>query len=152
MVGDRHQAGRQCDPAGGLMLREMGAQTMRIVLGFILMIGFTAIGNVLMKLGASVPLGDRPIFGIVAWQTGAGIAIFAVAVIVYAILLQWLPLSVAQCFAALQFVAVILASTWVLGEPISLLRWIGVVLIAVGILTVGISGRVFEPTLEDGSP
>jgi drug/metabolite transporter (DMT)-like permease len=124
---------------------------MRIVLGFIVMISLTAFGNVLMKLGASVPLGERPIFEIIAWQTCAGIAIFAVAVIIYAILLQWLPLSVAQSFAALQFVASVIASAWVLGEPISLPRWIGIVLIAVGVLTVGVSGRVSEPGLDGGS-
>jgi drug/metabolite transporter (DMT)-like permease len=120
---------------------------MRIALGFVLMIGLTAAGNILMKLGASVPLAQRPILGLVAWQSCAGIAIFAAAVTVYAVLLQWLPLSVAQSFAALQFVAVILASSWILGESISLPRWIGIALIAVGIVTVGVSGRVAEPPL-----
>ena len=124
---------------------------MRIILGFVLMIGLTAVGNILMKLGASVPLAERPIFGIVAWQSCAGIGIFAGAVIVYAFLLQWLPLSVAQSFAAFQFVAVILASAWFLGEPISLLRWLGIALITIGIVTVGVTGRVAEPALQSGS-
>jgi drug/metabolite transporter (DMT)-like permease len=124
---------------------------MRIILGFVLMIGLTAVGNILMKLGASVPLAERPIFGIVAWQSCAGIGIFAGAVIVYAFLLQWLPLSVAQSFAAFQFVAVILVSAWFLGEPISLLRWLGIALITIGIVTVGVTGRVAEPTLPGGS-
>jgi drug/metabolite transporter (DMT)-like permease len=121
---------------------------MRIVFGILVLIACTAFGNVMMKLGASVPLGDRPIFGIIAWQTCAGIAIFAAAVIVYSILLQWLPLNVVQCFAALQFVAVIIASAWILGEPISFPRWIGIALIAIGVLTAGIGGRVSEPTLD----
>jgi drug/metabolite transporter (DMT)-like permease len=124
---------------------------MRIVFGFVVMIGLTAIGNLLMKLGAAIPLGNRPIFGIVAWQTCAGIAIFAVAVLVYAALLQWVPLSVAQSFAALQFVAVIIASALILGEPISLPRWIGIVLITLGVLTVGVSGRLSEPVLDRAS-
>ena len=122
----------------------MRAPEMRIILGFVLMIGLTAFGNILMKLGASVPLAARPILGVVAWQTFAGIAIFAAAVIVYAILLQWLPLSVAQSFAALQFVVVIIASAWYLGEPIPLSRWLGIALIAAGILTVSVSGKVSE--------
>jgi drug/metabolite transporter (DMT)-like permease len=53
-----------------------------------------------------------------------------------------MPLNVAQSFAALQFVAVILASAWFLGEPISGVRWLGIALIIAGILTVGISGGV----------
>jgi drug/metabolite transporter (DMT)-like permease len=129
----------------------MRAPEMRIVIGFALMISLTAIGNILMKLGASVPLAERPILGIVAWQSCAGVAIFAGAVIVYAFLLQWLPLSVAQSFAAFQFVAVILASAWFLGEPISLSRWLGIALITIGILTVGVTGRVAEPVLQGGS-
>jgi drug/metabolite transporter (DMT)-like permease len=124
---------------------------MRIALGFALMIGLTAVGNVLMKLGASVPLAERSLFGIVAWQSCAGIAIFAAAVVVYAALLQWLPLNMAQSFAALQFVAVIIASAWFLGEPISLSRWVGIVLIAVGILTVAMSGRAAGPGIGDAS-
>lgn len=124
---------------------------MRIMLGFVLMIGLTAVGNVLMKLGASVPLADRPLFGMVAWQSCAGIAIFAAAVIVYAILLQWLPLNMAQSFAAFQFVAVIIASAWFLGEPISLSRWFGIGLIAAGILTVAVSGTASEHSLGGAS-
>lgn len=122
---------------------------MRIVIGFVLMISLTAVGNVLMKMGASVLPSDRPIFGLIAWQSCAGVAIFAAAVIVYAILLQWMPLSVAQSFAAFQFVAVIIAAAWFLGEPISLPRWFGIILIAIGILTVGITGRVSERALGD---
>jgi drug/metabolite transporter (DMT)-like permease len=124
---------------------------MRIALGVVLMVAFTALGNVLMKLGASVPLAERPILGLVAWQTCAGIAIFALAVLVYAVLLQWLPLSVAQSFAAFQFVAVIFAASWFLGEPISFARWIGIVLIALGIVTVGVSGRVAERPVGQGA-
>src|SRR5258706_157654 len=84
-----------------------------------LMIACTVIGNIFMKLGASVPFAERPLFGIVAWQSCAGVAVFAAAVIIYSIVLQWMPLNVAQSFAAFQFVAVIVASARFLGEPIS---------------------------------
>ena len=119
---------------------------MRIVLAFALMIACTVVGNIFMKLGASVPLVDRPLFGIVAWQSCAGVAVFAAAVIIYSIVLQWMPLNVAQSFAAFQFVAVIVASAWFLGEPISGARWLGIVLIVAGIIAVGMSGGLFEPT------
>jgi drug/metabolite transporter (DMT)-like permease len=124
---------------------------MRIFLAFVLMIAGTVAGNIFMKLGASVPLADRPLFGIVAWQSCAGVAVFAAAVIIYSILLQWMPLNVAQSFAALQFVAVIIASTWFLGEPISLLRWLGIGLIVAGIVAVGMGGGLVEPTATGGS-
>jgi drug/metabolite transporter (DMT)-like permease len=105
-----------------------------------------------MKLGASVPFADRPLFGIVAWQSCAGVAVFAGAVIIYSILLQWMPLNVAQSFSAFQFVAVIIASAWFLGEPISGARWLGIVLIVAGILAVGMSGGLFESTAGSRSP
>jgi drug/metabolite transporter (DMT)-like permease len=125
---------------------------MRIALSFIIMITFTVIANVFMKLGATVPMADRPIFGLVAWQSCAGIAMFGGAVIVYSVLLQWLPLNVVQSFAASQFIAVIAASAYFLAEPISLGRWIGILLIAAGILTVGLSGEWSTGRAASGHP
>jgi undecaprenyl phosphate-alpha-L-ara4N flippase subunit ArnE len=117
---------------------------MKIAIGFVLMIALTVIANILMKLGASVPTSHRPVFGLVAWQTCAGISMFGVAVIIYSVLLQWLPLNVAQSFAAFQFIAVIGASAYFLAEPISFGRWAGILLIAAGILTVGITGGLVD--------
>ena len=51
----------------------------------------------------------------------------------------FLPLNIAQSFAAIQFIAVILASTLVLSEPIAIPRWIGIALIAIGIVIVGLT-------------
>jgi undecaprenyl phosphate-alpha-L-ara4N flippase subunit ArnE len=119
---------------------------MRIFLAFALMIACTVVGNIFMKLGASVPFAERPLLGLVAWQSCAGVAVFAAAVIIYSIVLQWMPLNVAQSFAALQFIAVIIASAWFLGEPISGVRWLGIMLIVAGIIAVGMSGGLFEPT------
>jgi drug/metabolite transporter (DMT)-like permease len=124
---------------------------MRIVLGFVLMIACTAVGNILMKLGALTPIGERAIFGVVAWQSCLGVAIFAASVIIYALLLQWVPLNVAQSFAAFQFVAVIVASAWLLGEPMSPARWFGIVLIVAGILAVGMSGGIVESVTGDST-
>ena len=74
-----------------------------------------------------------------------GLCIFAIAALIYAWLLQWVPLNVAQSLAAAQFIAVILASSLVLSEGIPLRRWAGILLIATGILVVGLSTD-FGPT------
>jgi undecaprenyl phosphate-alpha-L-ara4N flippase subunit ArnE len=139
MVRDRHEAEGHRHVNPQLTLRN---HAMRIAIGFIVMIAFTAIANLLMKVGASVPVADRPVFGLLAWQSCAGIAVFGGALVIYSVLLQWLPLNVAQSVAALQFIAVIAASAYFLAEPISLGRWIGIVLIAAGILTVGLSAEL----------
>src|ERR1700683_5255586 len=102
---------------------------LRIALGLSIMISFTVIANLLMKLGASVPMAQRPLFGFVAWQSCLGIGAFGCAAVVYAWLLQWLPLNVVQSFAALQFVAVILTSAVILAERLPIERWLGICLI-----------------------
>lgn len=114
----------------------------RIAGGMALMITLTVIANLLMKSGASVPTAARPILGMVAWQSCAGIAAFGGAAVIYAWVLQWLPLNVAQSFAAFQFVAVIFAAAAILAEPIPVLRWVGIGLIAVGILIVGFTSDI----------
>lgn len=112
---------------------------MKIVLGFAAMIGCTIAANLLLKLGAMPVRGGRLAFGLINWQISAGLITFACAAALYIWLLRVLPLNLAQCFAAAQFIGVVIASTAVLGEPISLRRWIGIALIALGILVVGVT-------------
>ena len=104
------------------------------------MIACTVLANLLLKTGA-VKGADAPdIFGLLNWQVIVGLASFGTAGLLYVIVLRWLPLNVAQSFAAAQFIAVIIASALVLSEPISGGQWLGISLIAAGIITVGVSG------------
>jgi drug/metabolite transporter (DMT)-like permease len=111
---------------------------MKVALGFILMITCTVVANLLMKAGAMAGPSGR-ILNAVHWKTLTGLAAFGCAGLIYAWVLKWLPLNVAQSFAAAQFVAVILASAIVFAEPISAPRWLGISLIALGIALVGAS-------------
>lgn len=109
--------------------------SIQIVSGFFVMIGLTVCANLLLKVAAG--RGDLPaIFGLVNVYTIVGLVAFGGAGIVYSWLLRSLPLNIAQSFSAVQFVAVIIASTVVLSEPIGLLRWLGIGLIAMGIIVV----------------
>lgn len=112
---------------------------MKIVLTFVTMIAFTVIANLLMKLGATGM--DAGTAGFIArlfsWRVLLGLGFFGTAAMLYLIILSWVPLNVAQSFAAAQFVAVVLASSVVLSEPINSAQWIGIVCIAVGIAIVG---------------
>ena len=112
---------------------------MKIFLAFAVMISCTVAANLMMKTGAMVPAQERFVLGLLSWKSLVGLCIFAIAALIYAWLLQWVPLNVAQSFAAAQFIAVILASALVLSEDISLSRWIGILLIATGIIVVGLS-------------
>jgi multidrug transporter EmrE-like cation transporter len=101
------------------------------------MIGFTVVANLVMKLGSKDP--PSPVLlGLISWRTVVGLMIFGAAGLSYALVLRSLPLNVAQSYAAAQFVAVIIASRILLGEPIALTRWIGISLIAVGIIVVAV--------------
>jgi drug/metabolite transporter (DMT)-like permease len=71
------------------------------------------------------------------WRVASAYASFAVSVLFYTLLLRTVPLNVAQSFTAAQFIAVVLASTVILSEPISTPRWAGIALIAAGIALVG---------------
>jgi multidrug transporter EmrE-like cation transporter len=53
--------------------------------------------------------------------------------------LRQVPLNVAQVFAAAQFVGVVMAAGLVLGEPISLARWLGIGCICFGIVLVALT-------------
>ena len=111
---------------------------MQLVFGFTLMIGLTVAANLLLKIAAGRD--DLPsIFGLINVYTVFGFVAYSCAGIVYAWLLKSLPLNIAQSFSAAQFVAVIIASAVVLFEPIGLLRWLGIGLIATGIIVVACS-------------
>jgi small multidrug resistance pump len=106
------------------------------------MIAFTVTANLMLKLGAGVPEAERFLFGLIGWKSVAGLALFGCGGIVYAILLRRVPLSVAVSFTAAQFVGVILAASLVLGEPISLARWLGIACICFWIFVVGLTAPV----------
>lgn len=111
---------------------------MKIVLMFIGMISCTVIANLLLKTGAvSGDAAREGLAHLLNWRVASGLVAFGLAAALYLLILRWLPLNVAQSFTAAQFVAVILASAWILSEPINRGQWVGITLIAVGIVVVG---------------
>jgi drug/metabolite transporter (DMT)-like permease len=104
------------------------------------MIFFTVTANLLLKSGvAESGVSSSGISGLLNWRVLAGLLSFGAGVVFYILILTKLPLNVAQSFASIQFVAVILASWLILGEPIGSMRWIGITLISLGIVLVGIT-------------
>lgn len=108
----------------------------KIVMSIIGMISFTVLANILLKTGATLAHPGQ-FEHLLNWRIILGLCSFAVAACFYILVLQWLPLNVAQSFTAAQFVAVILASALVLSEPIGPGQWLGISLIALGIFLVG---------------
>ena len=122
---------------------------MQLVLAFVLMVLCTVAANLLLKLGAMVPLEQRMLFGLFDWRTLLGFVFFGGSLMVYTWLLGRMPLNLAQSLASVQFVAIILASALVLAEPIPLPRLIGIVLIVAGIL---VASSTYEAPGVGGHP
>lgn len=113
---------------------------MKLLAAFVAMICLTVTANLLLKSGASASGAmSGNLLGLLNWRVIAGLTSFALGAVFYVLILTRLPLNVAQSFAALQFVAVVLASWLVLGEPIGGLRWAGIALIGAGVLLVGMT-------------
>ena len=113
----------------------------RTLIGFAVMMSFTVAANLLLKLGAGVPESDRIVFGILGWKSMSGPLLFGSAGLIYAVVLRGVPLNVAQALMSGQFVGVVIAASLILREPISLMRWVGIGCISLGILLVGLNAK-----------
>lgn len=101
---------------------------------------FTVGANLLVKLGAERHRGGALSLASIADPlTLGGIACFGLSFVLYSLLLQRIPLNIAQCFLAFQYVLVIFAASFLLGEAVPLLRWGGVVMIIAGVGLVSLT-------------
>jgi len=107
----------------------------------------TAFANVMQKKaiaslgsvsGLSLDMARRLFASPFLWY---GMTAYVLALGMYLVLLTRVPLNVATSIAALNFVAVLLASRFVLGEPIPPLRYAGFACILLGIWVVSLTQR-----------
>lgn len=115
---------------------------MKIALGILVIVASTIVANVLLKLGALADGSSKIFFGVLAWTGVVGLCFYAVAAFIYAWVLQFVPLHMAQVIVAAQFIGVVLAARLFLSESINVAQWGGIALIAVGI---AITGWSFDP-------
>jgi drug/metabolite transporter (DMT)-like permease len=101
-------------------------------------------GQVLFKLGVGHEADGDPARGIAAFALQtlrspcvlAGLLVYAVEFAVWFAALSLAPLSLAFPFAALSYCGVVVASRYVLHEPVSTRRWFGTVVVAAGVALV----------------
>lgn len=65
-----------------------------------------------------------------------GFALFAISALLWLVVLSRVSLSFAYPFAASTYVLILLFDHWVLGEPVSAVRWGGVFLIITGLVLI----------------
>lgn len=70
-----------------------------------------------------------------------GLTLFGVSALFWLVVLSRVDLSVAYPFVGLSYIIVVLFSRLFLNEHVTALRWLGVVVVAVGITIVGLSFR-----------
>jgi len=70
-----------------------------------------------------------------------GLTLFGVSAVFWLVVLSRVDLSVAYPFVGLSYIVVVMFSRLFLHEQVSALRWIGVVVVAVGIAIIGLSFR-----------
>jgi len=100
----------------------------------------TVVGNLLLKSGAGQKgLGTTWPVSLLNLQTFLGAIAFCFAMIFYIMVLKRTTLNLAQSIFAAQFVLVILAANFVLHEPIGMYRWMGVAMIALGMIVVAVA-------------
>ncbi|MGI0134146.1 MAG: EamA family transporter [Candidatus Micrarchaeaceae archaeon] len=110
---------------------------MKIFFAFVAMISCTVVANLLMKVGAANIVNAERWWRILNPKIILGLAFFGCALLIYVLILHKLPLNVAQSFASAQFIAVILAAAFVLGEPVQPVQLIGISFITLGIALIG---------------
>jgi drug/metabolite transporter (DMT)-like permease len=71
----------------------------------------------------------------------AGLTLFGISALFWLVVLSQIPLSVAYPVVGLSYVIIVAFSRVILHEHVPLLRWVGVVTVAVGIALVGLSFR-----------
>jgi len=101
-------------------------------LALALVIAGNATGNILLKIGATVPQ-KNTLFGLLSWQTIAGIACFAFGILSYAWALKSIELHVAQIILSMQYVVVIGLAVVLLDEHVTPAQWVGIGFIALGL-------------------
>jgi multidrug transporter EmrE-like cation transporter len=107
-----------------------------------LAISCTVTGNLLLKIGASraATASIWPL-ALVNGPSAAGTFVFGLGFLFYATVLKDLPLNLAQSIFALQFIGGIIGSAVLLGEPIAMMRWIGMGIMVLGVAVVIYSAR-----------
>ena len=98
-----------------------------VVLGNIL-------GNVFLKVGAGSDVGGYKVLGLFGWPTLVGLCFYGSGVLLYAWALRTVELHIAQAVLALQFAGAIAVAAFFFDEPISPQKWVGLILIFVGLL------------------
>lgn len=93
-----------------------------------------ALGQLFFKMGVSSGVGIT-----IASFVALGFLVYAISTVLYFYILSRTNLSWAYSFGGLSYIFTSILAFLVLNETIPLLRWAGVVIIAIGVALIGLS-------------
>jgi drug/metabolite transporter (DMT)-like permease len=142
------EASRAAQPVQWDKLKGSIKSRLILIAPILLSVLLSIVGQLILKSGMSqlgpISLTDRSIVETV-WSIATNLAVVVGMVIFAASFLLWLvglsrvPLSYAYPFISLSYVVILAASYFLLGESVSLVRVLGVIVISAGVLLVAAS-------------
>jgi drug/metabolite transporter (DMT)-like permease len=122
----------------GHLIIPSTACLMTVVLTFAFILTNSVVANLFLKVG-SADAPARLLLGFMSWRSFIGLCFFGVGGLAYSYAMRLVPLNVAQSVMSIQYITIILASAFILGEVITPMRILGIALIASGVLCVAFS-------------
>ena len=112
-------------------------------------VGLAVVAQIMLKAGMNrigfihslntSSLRDAAASAIAEPMLWGGLILFALSGVLWLIILSRVPLSLAYPFVGLGYIVIVALSRFALHERVSLLRWTGAVLVAVGVVLIGMS-------------
>ena len=108
---------------------------------FVVMIVAWATGQVLMKFGMNLLAGQKVsvsffLRALTLWQVLAGLVFSVIGSLLWLVVISRFNLGFSNLVLSLTFVVVALASAVIFKEPMPLLKWMGAILIVLGVFLV----------------
>jgi uncharacterized membrane protein len=108
---------------------------------FVVMIVAWATGQVLMKFGMNLLAGQKVsvsffLRALTMWQVLAGLVFSVIGSLLWLVVISRFNLGFSNLVLSLTFVVVALASAVIFKEPMPLLKWMGAILIVLGVFLV----------------
>ena len=108
---------------------------------FVVMIVAWATGQVLMKFGMNLLAGQKVsvsffLRALTMWQVLAGLVFSVIGSLLWLVVISRFNLGYSNLVLSLTFVVVALASAVIFKEPMPLLKWMGAILIVLGVFLV----------------
>lgn len=105
-----------------------------------------------MKAVGPVDFGFNIIWHFLRPPIVAGIVCYCVATSSWLVIVSRVPLSLAYPMVSFSYLLVVLAGRYIFHETVTAATWIGVLLICVGVATIGLGARAAPPKTELNAP